>query len=285
MKNITTTLRTHLQGGGPFTMADLYTITMASGAVLRWTDFDVDIVHPTSGQTHSSTGPVLKRGKTRLVIGVEVDSLDVNIYPTANDLINGVSLLSAAQAGAFDGAMLTLERAFLSPSPTAVGVVHLFYGRFADLQLGRTALQCRINSGTESFIVQLPRNVYQPGCVHTLFDSGCGLARTAFASTTSVASGSTAVLLNCSLGQAAGYFDRGYVMFVGGVLDGVRRTIKSHTAGVLNLFSPLPSVPTVGASFTAYPGCDKLQATCTSKFSNVINFRGAPYIPAPETAA
>lgn len=285
MKTLSPTLLTHLQGGGPFTMADLHTITMASGTILRWTDYDVDITHPITGYTHSASGPVLKRGKTRTIIGVEVGTLDVSIYPQASDLINGISLLAAARGGAFDGATLTLERAFLSPAPIALGVVPLFVnGRFADLQIGRTELQARINSSTESLAVQLPRNLFQPGCIHTLYDSGCGLARATLAAASTIATGSTDVLILSGLGQAAGYFDRGYIRFTGGALDGVRRTIKLHTTGSLLLFSPLPSAPTVGASFSAYPGCDKLQATCTTKFSNVINFRGAPYIPTPETA-
>jgi len=71
MKTLSPTLLTHLQGGGPFTMADLYTVTMASGTILRWTDYDVDITHPVTGYTHSASGPVLKRGKTRTIIGVE----------------------------------------------------------------------------------------------------------------------------------------------------------------------------------------------------------------------
>ena len=86
------------------------------------------------------------------------------------------------------------------------------------------------------------------------------------------------------MARLPGILTGGYIRFTGGALDGVRRTIKLHTTGSLLLFSPLPSAPTVGASFSAYPGCDKLQATCTTKFSNVINFRGAPYIPTPETA-
>jgi len=47
----------------------------------------------------------------------------------------------------------------------------------------------------------------------------------------------------------------------------------------------LPFAPAAGDVFTAYPGCDKTQATCASpKFSNLVNFEGFPYVPAPETA-
>ena len=285
MKTVSAPLLAHLQAGGPFVMADLYTITMASGTLLRWTSYDVDVVHPVSGLTYSSSGPVISRGKTRTIIGAEVDTLDVSIFPRTTDLINGVGILAAAQAGGFDGAMLNLERAFLSPAPTAVGVVSMFYGRFADLKIGRTSLVCRINSGTEALATLLPRNRYQPGCIHTVYDSGCGLSRSSFGSSSTVLASSTNILLNCGLSNAASYFDRGYVQFVGGALDGVRRTVKSYTPGAITLFSPLPSVPVVSAVFSAYAGCDKTQATCTSKFSNVAQFRGAPYIPIPVIAA
>ena len=37
----------------------------------------------------------------------------------------------------------------------------------------------------------------------------------------------------------------------------------------------------VGDAFTVYPGCDKQQSTC-ALFGNSANFRGQPFIPAPE---
>ena len=35
----------------------------------------------------------------------------------------------------------------------------------------------------------------------------------------------------------------------------------------------------VGDAFTVTAGCDKLFATCQSRFSNSANFRGFPHIP------
>jgi hypothetical protein len=40
-----------------------------------------------------------------------------------------------------------------------------------------------------------------------------------------------------------------------------------------------------GDAFTVYLGCDHTQATCTTKFGNLTNFRGFPYIPSPTYAA
>lgn len=284
MKTVSAPLLAHLQAGGPFVMADLYTVTLASGEAFHWADFDQDVVHPVNGYTYVATGPVLSRGKTRSVIGVNVDTLDVSLYGRSSDLIDGLPLLSAARAGAFDGARLVLERAFLSPAPTAVGVIHLFSGRFADVSLSRTEMQVRINSDAEAFNVQLPRNIYQPGCIHTLYDAGCGLARATWGLSSSVGSGSTAAAINCGLSQAAGWFTRGYIKFTSGALLGVERTVKQYAPGSIGLFLPLPAPPAIGDTFIAYPGCDKLQATCSGKFANLPQFRGCPYIPVPETA-
>ena len=284
MKNISSTLKTYLQAGGEFVMADLYTVTLASGTVFHWADFDQDIVHPTNGYTYISTGPVLKRSKTRTIIGVEVDTLDISIFGRSTDTVNGLPLLAAAQAGAFDGATLVLERAFLSPIPTALGVVNLFTGRFADVTLGRTEFQVRVNSLTESLNINLPRNIYQPGCTHVLYDSGCGLTKSTYGTSSTITSGSTTSQLNCALSTGAGYFNRGSIKFISGALAGVTRTVKSYSPGSISLLLPLPNIPAIGDTFIAYAGCDKQQSTCTSKFNNLAQFRGAPYIPVPMTA-
>ncbi|MEI8325522.1 MAG: phage BR0599 family protein [Betaproteobacteria bacterium] len=68
-----------------------------------------------------------------------------------------------------------------------------------------------------------------------------------------------------------------------GANAGIGRTIKAQAGGVLTSVQPWPSAVTIGDTFTVYPGCDKTQATCSSKFSNLARFRGYPYVPAPET--
>jgi len=284
MKTLSPELTAHLAAGGPFIKGDLYTITLVSGEILRWADFDSDITHPVSGYVYSCTGPALSRGRTRIVLGLQVDTLDLSIFPRETDTLAGEPLLTAAAAGALDRARLVLEHVFLNADGTAVGVVNLFVGRFADLQLSRTEIKVGVNSDLEALAIQLPRNLYQAGCVHTLFDSGCGLDKASWGVAGTVSAGVTASSLPCSLAQAAGWFTRGTVRFIGGDLVGVSRTIKAYSPGFVTLFSPLPAVPDVGDLFIATPGCNKLQSTCSGKFNNLANFRGCPYIPEPETA-
>jgi hypothetical protein len=91
----------------------------------------------------------------------------------------------------------------------------------------------------------------------------------------------------------SGWFDLGTVTFTSGVNNGLIRTVKSYTrivprsgpmTGVLNFTLPLPNVPGIGDTFTAYAGCDKQQATCAGKFHNISHFSGEPYVPVAETA-
>jgi uncharacterized phage protein (TIGR02218 family) len=45
--------------------------------------------------------------------------------------------------------------------------------------------------------------------------------------------------------------------------------------------SSTQTAPANGDTFNIYPGCDKKQATCSTKFANLTHFRGFPYIPRP----
>lgn len=282
MITVSTTLAAHLASGGPFILADLYQITLTSGTLLRWTSFDQDVLW--AGYAWSADCPVLTRGTTRVVIGVEVDTLDVTITPRPADTVAGLPLLAAARAGAFDGARLMLYRAFLAPDGSTIGTVLRFSGRFADVDLGRTALAVRINSDAEALAVQLPRNTYSPTCGRTLYTPGCDVSRAANTVAAAAGSGSTTSQIACSLGQGGSWWDMGGLQFTSGALAGTRRTIKTYAGGAVLLFSPLPAAPAVGDTFAVYPGCDKTLATCQTKFSNGAKFRGCPFIPTPETA-
>jgi hypothetical protein len=80
-------------------------------------------------------------------------------------------------------------------------------------------------------------------------------------------------------------FNQGTLMFQGGQNAGVLVQIKSATNTALTLANPLLFVPVAGDVFTILPGCDHTtgQGGC-GKFNNLLNFRGFPFVPPPETA-
>jgi len=56
--------------------------------------------------------------------------------------------------------------------------------------------------------------------------------------------------------------------------------VKSYSSGTVTLVEDMPYTILASDVFEIYPGCDKrFIETCKNKFSNVVNFRGEPYIP------
>lgn len=80
MKTASTGLIAHLNSGCQFLMADLYTLTLNGGFVVRYTGADVDI--RVGGHVFKKF--LISRSKTRTSVGLEVDTLDVTIIDSAN---------------------------------------------------------------------------------------------------------------------------------------------------------------------------------------------------------
>lgn len=297
MKNVSPGLLAIL-ATGQFFQAYLYTFTLIDGTVLRYTSGDKDIVF--DGHTYSSggvsgygPGPWFNTKNNPVQIswklGIEVDTMTLDVLP-GTATFGGVPLLAAIRLGVFDGAVLNCDMAIMATyGDTSQGVIpSVFLGRVGPIDFGRTSATMTINSHLELLNQPFPRNLFQPGCVNTLFDSACTLVRASFAVTGTVDAFSTTTTINTSsLSQATDYFSLGSIAISSGEDSGFTRSVKTYTHGspsIITLTSPLPSAPAAGDTFTIYPGCDKLQATCSGKFSNLANFRGMPYVPQPETA-
>jgi uncharacterized phage protein (TIGR02218 family) len=285
MKSATTALQA-LLATGQFYMADLYSFILVGGGVARYTDAEIDVV--ADGATFSSQGPVFDRangGNAEWTLGLEVDTFDITVLPGPDDTLNGAPFLAALRMGMLDGATVKVERAFMENwGDTSAGTVILFLGRVGEVDAGRTQATIHVNSHLELFDIAMPRNLYQPSCVNTLYDGSCTAQRESYAVTSTVAAGSTQSDVLCALTQAAGWFDLGVLEATGGANAGFARMVKCYTPGSFTLVSPFPVPFAVGDAFTAYAGCDKTQATCQSKFANLAHFKGFPYIPPPETA-
>ncbi|MBF0583499.1 MAG: DUF2163 domain-containing protein [Magnetococcales bacterium] len=101
MKHASDELIQYLQLEQSFLMADLYEFQLVDGSTLRYSTFDADFL--CDDRLYSSTGPIIRRSRTRCVIGVEVDTLNLEVIPGPNDLLLGAPWLQAAGIGALDG--------------------------------------------------------------------------------------------------------------------------------------------------------------------------------------
>lgn len=120
----------------------------------------------------------------------------------------------------------------------------------------------------------VPDRDVSPSCNYQLGDSRCGVNLTALGVVgTSVVVSSGGRVLTSAAWDALpdGYFAGGLVS-----LGAERALVVNHTGGALTIIKPLRSVSGV---YTAFPGCDKAEATCNGKFANIDNFGGFGRVP------
>lgn len=119
------------------------------------------------------------------------------------------------------------------------------------------------------------RRVYQVGCPHTLYGPGCALNEASFrvGGTVSAASGNV-VTVPAAAGYPAGYF-------AGGMLKAGAeyRMVTGHSGSTIVLVDAVQAA-VAGAAVILWPGCDRSMATCNSKFGNLDNYGGLPFVPA-----
>lgn len=265
-----------------FYMADLFTLTLIGGDIIRYTSHDQDIVE--SGRTFKSVH--IARSKTTKQLGIEVDQMDITLSPSYEYLlpaqeitqIKGMTLAKAIRLGALDGAQVILERAFFENwiTPPA-GTIVFFTGHVSDVpEFHRDEAQIKVKSIMEQLNEKVPSNVYKPGCQRQLYDTVCDLNKADWAVQAQTTT-ATSSLITTNLTQEDGYFDLGWILLG----NGDRHSIRSYLDGQISLIVPMETALTTGDTFWVYPGCDKRLITCIDKFNN-LNFRGFPFVPMPE---
>ena len=267
----------------PIAFADCFTFILATGLTLTYTNVDQPVSY--NGAVFAANGPLVQGLKYRCSVGLDVDKQQITIAARSTDLVGGAMFLAALCDGAFDGCLVQRDRVFMSAlGQPPVGGVTLFHGRLSTVdQVGRTSAKVTVASDLVLLDMDMPRNLYAPTCLHTLYDSGCGVPRGTYATNGTVAAGSTTSLINFS--SALAMHAQGSIVFSSGANANLRSTVKSAVAGAsLTLMYPLPSPPAVGDAFTVYAGCDHTSATCQTRFNNLANFRGFPYVPPPQVA-
>ena len=296
-----TTLAQYLLSNPSAFRVDLFTITLASGSVLRTTTFQTDLL--LSGNTfYASKYGMWSRGSITASTDCTQDSeIQVTVSAPLGTLypFSNTPLLQTVASSIFDKARITIQTAWLpkpfnannvTPAPIDSNYVATkFVGDIVTSADPLTTTQAVFKVSPLPYMLQepWPRAQVQPGCRYSLFDQNCTLNKASFAQSTTVAAGSTQLIinLNTALPNASPYYEQGFITFTSGQNQGLSATIsKQLSTTELQLSGPLLLPVTTGDAFTVYPGCDKTLATCTTKINNAIHFPGAPFVPEPEKA-
>lgn len=274
---------------------DLYAITLAGGAgTYYFTSYQLPVIF---GGNVYQTGLVFTRGAIKQAAGLTVQTMSLTVTPQTDNaagptFVSGYPFLTACAQRVFDGARILFSKMFLSSfQDVSPGAVPWFQGRVNKVDVGRFSAVISINTDIEMLNLQAPINVLQPGCTHTLFDTGCALQASLFTVTGNVTgSASTVLSVNTNLTQAGIWFRLGRISFTSGQNAGITRFVKDYGSGVFTLARPLPNVPTAGDQFSALPGCQKTIASCSNTstavgppFNNLKHNKSEPFVPVPET--
>lgn len=287
---------------------DCYTLTLASGGVMRFTTADFDITDGTNiwrsdlvrvDEKNSKVTVHWKEGFDidTLVLVMMPRSVDVMTGAAFPDTINGVPWLQAAQGGALDGADFQMDSAIFNGVPTwpmpptgmqPVGFIQgIFAGLVGAVDTNSIIAVVNVNDYRCLLDIDTPKHVFTGGCRFTLFDIDCALSAAAFQTAGTAIGGSTPGSIANTLPAPSGSatYVQGRVMMTSGLNNGFSRTVTSWAAPgqPLGLIVPFPFTIVSGDTFLAWPGCAKTQAAC-NLFGNILNFGGESYVPAPEAA-
>jgi uncharacterized phage protein (TIGR02218 family) len=289
MRTVSAGLLSLLNSMTSFLMADLYTVTLLDGTVLRYTSCDFALTYNNHSYAPQGKGsaPAIERSGWECATGGVVGQLELTLLCGDSAQLNGVAMVLQAHNGAFDGATVVLERAFMPTwGDTSLGTVPLFTGSVSEIDLNSTQITFRARDRLDLLSIQMPRNVFLPLCAHLLYDAGCTLNRVANSINCTVGTGATISRLQAALstGQTAGVFESGILAFTSGPCAGARRGVRTFDGTWFQLSTPLPTIPAAGDAFTVSKGCDRTLATCTSRFNNKANWRGFKDIPPAEAS-
>lgn len=171
MKEATNALAEYLTTQKNLTSCDIYELTLSNGNVYRFADFDTDVTYNGNVYSRSLIG-IPKRQQINIKSQVTVDSMNIQIYSDANDMIESVSVNKAAHDGILDRATLALSRCFFGTNGSVIGAVKLFSGIVEIHQCGGLSLQLTVKSKTQGLNMEFPvRKYYPQGIYNTVGDT------------------------------------------------------------------------------------------------------------------
>jgi hypothetical protein len=316
MRPCSAALKSFLEGSDrDAIIIDLYTFTLTTGEVFRFSAGNATLTVPAAGFPSGSInagadrffalGPRFGRSKVTTKIGVEPAELDIDVYAAASDTLGGLSWASAVRQGMLDGATVELDRLF-APAPGAgaigldmsLGCLVWFFGDVAECDIGRSAIHVKVKALVNRLSIrQWPRRIYTGPCNHVFGGAMCGYDRVAGANALGASTGWGAVTITAASGTTqseihASYtpglspspYIQGTIVGLTGANAGYSRTISDHTAGVVTVRQEFLFPISVGDTFRILPGCPHTSNYCDTVLNNLGRFGGFPHIPPPEAA-
>lgn len=249
-------LESSIASGRP---VELYRFALGA---LRWTF--------ASGQTavvyQSETYQPATIKRTGIEQGKEINRAGIEITLPRDNPLAGLFIASPPEGVV----SVTIYRFHSGDAETIV----LWKGRVGGARLSGSELTLKCEPVATSLKRVGLRARYQLICRHALYSADCGALKASYGVTGEVSSVSgTSVQVAAAASKPDGYFVAGMLETNEGV-----RMIVGHSGVNLTLVAPMPSLAP-GVAVRLYAGCDHSTSTCQSRFNNIANYGGFPFIP------
>jgi hypothetical protein len=288
-----------------FIRAHTYTVTLATGFVDYFTDFDMDVVY--GGVNYRSDGLKFEGVHRIIQVGTKTQEQKIKIGCTPTDTLAGSLFLASLTQGLLDGA--TIEQDIVAwPVVTGdtwrdtAGVAPLV-GPYNRLRVGKIDkigydhVELTLVDWLKLWDIQMPHRYYQPTCQWKLYSSftdpntgladGCTMVASNFSTTGTVdatLSATAPAVIPVVDGITVDYYNgtvisnggisedqrptyaQGKILFTSGQLTGQQFRIVNNDDTNLYLARPLELQPMPGDTFTMTAGCYKDVPACGVKF-------------------
>lgn len=268
MRPVSPELAAHL-AGEVTSLATCWRLQRRDGVLVTLTSHDRDI--EVAGEVYRASGG-LTATSVQDTADLAVDNLEV-------DGVLGSAGLAAADlaAGRFDGARVDLF--LVNWAAPGQGSLLLKRGTLGRVSQEDAAFRAEIRGLTQA--LQRPATeVYSPDCRAELGDSRCKRSLSGFERDAEVDAVVDAMTFTAAaLTEPASWYAFGRIRWHLGANAGLVSEVRHFSAGEVTLLQPTPQPVAAGDVFTITAGCDKRLSTCRTKFDNVLNFRGDPFVP------
>lgn len=245
---------------------ELYEFSRAATVYWRYTSADTDQTY--FGSTYDSIS--IKRNSFEVSQTVEAVSLSITIPITA-----AFPQLYIASPPS-EPVAFTLRRFHDQDTE----VVSIWIGRVTNVEFKEETVEVLCESVYTSLRRPTLRRLYQRSCPHVLYnqvDGSCTLDKNNFKVSALLTAVSGLNLSSAAFSVGDGYFTGGFVEVVsGGVTN--RRFITNHVGDTITVNLQLLGAA-AGVTISAYPGCKHNLTDCNTKFNNILNYGGTPWIP------
>ncbi len=277
MKTVGAGLLTHLSSGTT-TFAVLVKITRPDGLIYGFTTHDRSLTY--LGLLYNSGDESQDLSDLAHTSGLEVDNAEASGF--VNDTISEEEI----EAGEWSASRIDVYR--VNWNDLTLGHEVLGAGELGEVKFDGHKYNVEFMSRTHKLGRIITRH-YLPTCDADLGDARCKVDIEPLAVTSAVTTATSNRQFTASgVASVAQYHTYGKLLWLTGLNAGRAMEVKEQLAGgVFELQLTMYYAITVGDTFKAYPGCNKLLRTglneyngdCKVKFNNVVNFRGFDQIP------